>query len=54
MGTVKRCVTCCQGPGFRLDLRLEKGRTNRFRCPLCGARWKLVTVFFRSRHERVA
>ena len=54
MGATKRCRMCRQGPGFRLDLEPEKGRKNRFRCPVCRARWKLVTTFFRSRHEPVA
>jgi len=48
---VRLCAECRLGPAFRLDLVLVRGR--RYRCPDCGAPWRLVTVLFRSRHERV-
>ena len=51
MADPRLCSTCRLGPAFRLDLVLVRGR--RYRCPDCGAAWRLVTVCFRSRHERV-
>jgi hypothetical protein len=51
-----RCTECRKGPGFRLDL--VHVRSNDYRCPECGTRWRLVGIGrgplkFRKHHVEV-